>query len=73
MRIMVSGVPTAVLQKVEDEIRAALAHYVGAGELNIVVTRLPAGAWVTYVFDAETGHEITVPHLAERLAGLMLR
>ena len=73
MKIMVSGVPSAVFHRVEAEIRAALAHHRGEGELNIVVTKLPSGAWLTFVFDAETRDEITVPHLAERLAGLMLR
>ena len=72
MKIMVSGVPSTVLHKVENEIRAALAQHLGEGEINVVVTRLPSGAWVTYVFDPETGDEITIPHLAERLAGLML-
>jgi hypothetical protein len=70
---MVSGVPATVVHQVEAEIRAALAHHLGEGDLNIVVTRLPSGAWVTYVFDAETGDEISVPQLAQRLAGLMLR
>jgi hypothetical protein len=70
---MVSGVPASLFPTVEAEIRAALAHHVGEGELNIVVTRLPGGAWVTYIFDAETGDEISVPQLAQRLAGLMLR
>jgi hypothetical protein len=73
MRIMVSGVPSGVLHKVEAEIRVALNHYQGEGELNVVVTRLPSGAWVTYVFEAETGTEIPVPDLARRLAGLTLR
>jgi hypothetical protein len=73
MKIMISGVPSSGLHRVETEIRAALAHDLGEGELNIVVTRLLSGAWVTYVFDAESGDEITVPQLAERLARLTLR
>ena len=66
MNVMVSGLPSHQLAKVEAEIRAALAQHVG--DINVVVTRLPSGAWVTFAFDAETGAELKVPGLAQLLA-----
>ena len=66
MKVMVSGLPPHQIARVEAEIRAALAQHLG--DVNVVVSRLPSGSWVTFAFDAETGAELTVPGLAQLLA-----
>jgi hypothetical protein len=71
MKIMVSGVPAAMLDTAEAEIRAALSLHPDAGDLEVVATKRPEGGWVAYVFDAQTGAEITeLRVLARRLTAI---
>lgn len=71
MRIMVSGLPAAILDRVHAEVREALALHPDCGNLVVVVNRLPAAGWLTHVFDGQTGAEITdLRALARRLAAI---
>ena len=68
---MVSGISPGMRDQVEAEIRAALALHPDAGDLVVLVTRLPTGSWLTHVFDGQTGAEITeLRVLARRLVAI---
>ena len=69
MKIMISGISPELRDQVDAEIRAALALHPDAGDLVVLVTRLPTGSWLTHVFDGQTGAEVTELRVLARRLG----